>query len=537
MTRDAADAAGLPCSTWWAVLAAMILVLSAPLLVSDLPVMGDYSNHLARMFVLTHIQADAVLARMYEVNWNIVPNLAMDLVVPPLSHAIPLTAAGRLFIALSISLPILGIAALRRAVFGVRDVWVLAGGLVAYNGFLFWGFLNFVAGMGLALLGVALWVHERDRPPARRLAPLIPFALVLFFCHLEALALFGLTIGCIEVIPLWDDWRAGTLTLRAVASRLAMCAAPFIIPAALFLLAAPLGQGVAHKPVPLQIKEYYWAVRSAWGAGKLLALGYPFESHSPLADAVAAAALALAAIAQMTGTGCRTSRGLLLAALLLMLAYPLLPSVWLTAANIDARFPTFAAMLVLAGLAPDGTIRPLARLLLIVFCLATASRAGLTAYAWRQGDDDIARARTLFQAVQPGERVLVISGQSGAPAGLSPGRLLYQPAEGSLAPLLTMERDAFWPTLFTSRTLQPLHVRPPYLAISVEQAEQPKLLALTAPGERDLWLTPYIKDWARTFDYVLVEGFRDTPETRTLIPGSLERLDGNSYATLFRIRK
>ena len=47
--------------------------------------MGDYPNHLARMFVITHIATDPILARMYEVNWNVVPNLAMDLIVPPLS--------------------------------------------------------------------------------------------------------------------------------------------------------------------------------------------------------------------------------------------------------------------------------------------------------------------------------------------------------------------------------------------------------------------------------------------------------------------
>ena len=74
-------------------------------------------------------------------------------------------------------------------------------------------------------------------------------------------------------------------------------------------------------------------------------------------------------------------------------------------------------------------------------------------------------------------------------------RLIYnfQPYDG-FAPLLTIDRQAFWPTLFTSRTLQPVHVRPPYKAISVEQAMGPPDTALTALTKRDLELDPYMAD-------------------------------------------
>jgi hypothetical protein len=36
------------------------------------------------MYVITQVDSDPVLARMYEVQWGVVPNLAMDLLVPPL---------------------------------------------------------------------------------------------------------------------------------------------------------------------------------------------------------------------------------------------------------------------------------------------------------------------------------------------------------------------------------------------------------------------------------------------------------------------
>jgi hypothetical protein len=54
--------------------------------------------------------------------WGVVPNLAMDLIVPPLSHVIPLDVAGRLFITLALLLPVAGVVALHRSAFGGHSV-------------------------------------------------------------------------------------------------------------------------------------------------------------------------------------------------------------------------------------------------------------------------------------------------------------------------------------------------------------------------------------------------------------------------------
>jgi hypothetical protein len=74
------------------------------------------------MYVIGRIDTDPVLARIYEVVWGVVPNLAMDLIVPPLSHVIPLDVAGRLFITLALLLPVAGVVALHRSAFGGHSV-------------------------------------------------------------------------------------------------------------------------------------------------------------------------------------------------------------------------------------------------------------------------------------------------------------------------------------------------------------------------------------------------------------------------------
>ena len=60
----------------------LAVITSIPILVYPWPPLSDYMNHLARMHVIAAINTDPDLSRFYEVHWQIIPNLMMDLVVP-----------------------------------------------------------------------------------------------------------------------------------------------------------------------------------------------------------------------------------------------------------------------------------------------------------------------------------------------------------------------------------------------------------------------------------------------------------------------
>src|SRR4051794_35152213 len=100
---------------WWAALAGLCVVLIAPLFVCEIPPLADYPNHLARCFVLASLPTDTELARFYAPYWSVIPTLALDVVAPPLMRILPVHVAGRIMIAASVLLPVLGAVAYGQA--------------------------------------------------------------------------------------------------------------------------------------------------------------------------------------------------------------------------------------------------------------------------------------------------------------------------------------------------------------------------------------------------------------------------------------
>src|SRR5437667_8554931 len=95
-----AATAGVTVRSMFVVLVLVCLTLS-PLLWAAVPPLVDYPNHLARMWILAQNGTVPELAQNYVVAWRLLPNLAMDLIVPALAQIMPLEIAGRLFIALT----------------------------------------------------------------------------------------------------------------------------------------------------------------------------------------------------------------------------------------------------------------------------------------------------------------------------------------------------------------------------------------------------------------------------------------------------
>jgi hypothetical protein len=528
---DAWPVAASASRLWWLALLATALAIVAPLLATELPPLLDYPNHLARMEVLAHGAGDPILSRMYATQWRILPNIAMDAIMPAMLDLMPLNVAGRCVIALALLLPFLGSVFLHASLFHRRSFWPLSAALVVYNNVLFLGFLNFLIGLGLALVGAALWVRTLQRPIIR-LAMASLFAIIIFFCHLIALACYGFLLVALE-IALATEARPGERRITLPhPSRLIGVALPFVIPTFLYL----------HAPLAAASAGFYWAP-----VEKVEGVFAGFTTYSFILDG-AALVFAIGTIVWCWRTArLSVARALLIAVVALCLLYPFTPFATKGTGFIDQRLPPLASFLLLAGTLPIGLSRRQRVIVSFGMIAIVSMRLVNIASVWYRHSDDVAAFRRVIAPIEPGSRVLAVMVTAHDVPDFYDGQptsrffLLGHPALGRavimhLPALALIERRAFWPLLFTASTKQPLKVLAPYSNIAVNEGVVPSYTWLSAgPGLALPYDAPYLANWKSNFDYVIVLYAGKLPDATHLRPDVLLPLVITDVAALYRI--
>ena len=277
---------------WWTALLLLCTVLIAPLLLVDVPPLLDYPNHLARMVLLAWPD-DPTLSRFAAPHWAIIPDLAIDLVVPPLLHVLPVHVAGRIVVGGIVLLQVLGAIAYSHAAFGKRSWWALAVGLIAYSETVLLGFLNFTAGIGLALLLAAAWIRWRDTRPGRTAVLAALGAIVVFFCHLMGLVFLAVMLSAFEAA------RVGARLPRYLCMP---CAA---LPSLPECSCRPLLSMQFHQLSHVAGETEFLSLHD-----KVLLLLVPFVNYRLTLDSITAAAVALFLTYILVTRRCRAGRRL-----------------------------------------------------------------------------------------------------------------------------------------------------------------------------------------------------------------------------------
>ena len=522
------DATARPGYRWAACIGAL-LVLCIPLMVAEVPPLLDYPNHLARTYLLAFGQDDPVLSRLYTQHWEIIPNLAIDVVLTGLMRVLPVYVAGRVMLGLILLLNYAAIILYSRSVFGRWSWWPLAGALMGYHALFLMGFMNFQVGIALAMLTAAGWNAWRERHPLPTIAGTALAATLVFFSHIFGLVFCGLLIGARELVASWRDWRAGD---RWAVPRRGAALAVVFLPSVVLYLRAQLSQTdeglVSWLPA----------------AAKLKNLTEPFMNYYAAFDKLTALAILLLIGACLWLRRIRVHRPSALAGLACLGFYLLMPATLKEASFIDARFPIMLGMLLFAGLLPSLPARP-ARLVGLALAALFLVRMGVVATVWAGQNRDIADIRRSIAPVEPGSRVLVATVDPGSNPDFwrSHGRRLaiadFCRTDQHLGALLTIERHAFWPMVFTSPGQQPLRVLPPYDALAEPAGYLPDYQQL----DPDIVLPhgidrpAYMADWPDTFDYVLLLNAGGMKALPAYAADRLEPVNRTTMAALYRVRR
>jgi hypothetical protein len=496
-----------------ALFALLLAVVSIPIVLHPWPPMSDYINHLARMQVIASVKSDPDLARFYEIDWQLLPNLMMDLIVPPLLRVVNIYVAGQLYTIASFVLIVSGTVALHRQLFGRWSVLPLIGFPLLYNNVFLVGTMNYVFGIGLALWALTSWIALRERNIALRLAVSLLFIVGLFFCHLFAVGVYGIGLLAFELHRLWTGLAALRRAPhddhgRAKAARLLL---DFALTGLPFLPVLPM---LMMSPTWGLRQTYTWEL-----PGKLEGLAYIIEVYSHGAAFFFTAAVAFA-IGWATRHRALSFHAVGIGLVAIGIAvYMALPRVIFETYMADQRLPISLAFMLIACFDLDLRHKIVQRGFATVLVVMLGIRVAEVEDMWSSLSEGTQQFHQSVQLIDRGAKVLV------AYADPDGGDDVHDLGLVHAACFAIIERSALVTTAFTVVGKQIMHARPEYRPrVDTADGTPPMINELVRLARNEEAQSDhYWRRWTADYDYLYV----------LFVDGNFENPDPEHLTTLF----
>jgi hypothetical protein len=471
---------------------ALAAIASIPILLYPWPPLSDYINHLARMHVIAAVGSDPDLALFYQIEWQVIPNLMMDLIVPILERFMNVYLAGQVYTIMSFVLILSGTLALNRQLYRHWSVLPLIAFPLLYNNVFLVGMMNYLFGIGLALWALTTWVGLRERALALRLAVSTLFVLALFFCHLFAVGVYGLGLLAFELQRL--------LSMRRQPLPLDESAEPRLPAWADFI-----ASGIPFLPVvPLLLMSPTWTLRwdFTWELnGKLDGLLFVIEVYSRPATFFLATIVAIAALFAIRHRALQFHPfGWVLLAVG-GVTYLALPRVLFDTYMADQRLPIALAFMIIACAHLDLRDEFVRRGFATVLVLLLAVRAFEVQGVWRELSRGTASFRDSVRQIERGSKILVAYADPDNGDNVRELWLMHA------ACLAIIEGSALVTTAFTVLGKQVMHVRRDYRdRVDTEDGTPPSIRELLSHTEPTDWDDgpPYWWRWTTDYDYLYI---------------------------------
>lgn len=516
-TRDTIPPVGLDIVTSrlnaHAALVATYLALCAlsllPFLMIEHPPIVDFANHTARLSIACSVGDPAVDA-MYSYNLGLIPNLAADLVNWPLCGLMSPAAVLKATIAGSLMIAYFSGWLLQRKLFGRINAFLLLLPACAMNLVTTMGYINFLAGVGVACLMVAL-VIGRERKFGELLAIGNIGGLILFFCHIFALALAVVLFFGIMFRDMPRNAKglvqAGLKTLAFFAVPLVLI--PFVPSAEEALKIDYIGKGRAvaalfmtQHPGPsifgmLLFIPLYLVMRKGW-----------VDVHQAM----------------------RWPLGALAAYVLVV------PSGLQDAIDIDARTMIALAYLFFASLRPLQQQREITAVVRAASASAVGYALVMTVLVWQPFSREVSELRRSMQVLPAKALVFSVTQKDVTTSTALPH------AYGHLTSYATLDRRIFNPLEFTGIGMQPLMPTPAFAPFDTPAAmpfDARTALKLADPDpafEKKIraYNVEFAERWPQRFDYVVYYHFGGKPN---FDPARLTLIEQGSFYSILKTKR
>jgi hypothetical protein len=484
----------LPAGRFAAVFLALFAISILPLLCFDIPSINDYVNHLARVHVLRHPEA---ATEFYATDWAPVPNLAFDVVVGALSAVMPLSVAGKVFLALVFLQIAIGTVLLHRQLFNQWSLWPCVSFAFLYNRNLLSGVIGYLFGVGLCLCALTLWLRSRSWPPWQRLGVGVVSSMALFFSHFMAFGVYAIMAFFSELAYVRD---APPSRRRCSLQGLAVAALQGVPPLLTLFFLAPTGQTTG-----LVVFRSFWS--------RIEALGNPLFVYQGAFDLALGALLAGASLYGLKAGRLAVPRPILWALVALCGVHLAMPAVAMTLHGGDRRLPIAAVLLFFGGTRLDASAGRGAKAVVAAAALLFLARtAGVLGY-WQADQSVYADCRSAMASVEPGSRVLPAYPRDSFGTAVKPAMAVYY-----LPTWEVVRAGGFAPDLFAYPTQQPVRMTPGYRQIADALAPDRMWEAVAGPDAEPL--DPGEQAALACYDYVVLVDNRpfDLPPHAGLVP-------------------
>ena len=499
-----------------AILAVSVIAVSLllyPVIVTAIPPLIDYVQHLSNVFVLYNLIHGTGFADMYRIHLAVVPNLgAVGVLLPLMELGLPVEAAGRWFLVMMLLAMAAGVISLHYAAFRRISIWPVLALPFIYQDFLFYGFINYLLGVGLAMVAAAVWRLNAGANLWRAGAVLLLSAAAMFLTHLMALLLlFGLVFG-VELSGLLrlrngherNAWKRLVVAVIASGAPLALLFfAPLIADRHPPTLHAALQQ-LDLQSVVLRLKALLWF---SWG-------------YNPTLDAASlAGVVAVGAYALIRGL-IRFDVPSFLPIGGLVAIYLVVPDGWFGTSYLPNRLPMVIFMISIA--ATDVVCKSAwerTGLLLIIAVLAV-TRGIAVERAWRSADDVYRPLIATLPTIAEGSRIYSADAERTF-------RGMRRLPIAQMACYATLYRHAFCPETKANPTDDWIVPQPPYDTAPHEPRSYQTEGSTGAPLS-----DPYSPELLAFYDYALIVNPALWPQSP---PSNLKPLLVTANYTLFQI--
>ena len=214
--------------------------LAIPVLWPVFPPLTDLPGHIGRYFIVFDIRSSAYLQKYFAIDWRLIPNLGVDLIVWSLAPLMGIEPAAKFAVMLIPVITGAGFLLIAREYHGRVPVTAIFALPLAYHYAFQFGFVNYSLSMALAMLALGLWERLGRLKRKRLRAALFVFiAPAIWLCHIYGWGVLGLlvfTSGATARVIDGDRWW------RAVWHSALACL-PLTIPVVLVVLWRDGGTG------------------------------------------------------------------------------------------------------------------------------------------------------------------------------------------------------------------------------------------------------------------------------------------------------